>query len=206
LNNFTETPVTFESEGLRLQGALHTGAGALAAVVMHPHPQYGGDMHSHVVMTLCRAIAAFDATTLRFNFRGAGSSEGAHDGGCGEAIDARAAVEYVRRSVAGARLVLAGYSFGAGIAADVAASTSPEAIVLASPPAAVADRGLPDGTPALIVTGGRDPVAPAAALRRLEGPGRELVVVDDADHFWFPGAERLAEAVTGFLRNLPIDQ
>jgi alpha/beta superfamily hydrolase len=206
LKDFIETPVTFESDGLRLQGALHTGTGPLAAIVMHPHPQYGGDMHSHVVMTLCRAIAAFDATTLRFNFRGAGSSEGAHDGGRGEATDARAAVEYVRQRVPGAPLVLAGYSFGAGIAADVAASTAPLALVLASPPAPVADRGLPEGTPALIVTGGRDPVAPAGALRRLEGQGRELVVVDDADHFWFPGADRLSEAVAGFLRNLPIDQ
>lgn len=206
MNDFVETPVAFESDGLRLQGALHEGAAKLAGVVMHPHPQYGGDMDSHVVMALCRSLAGVGATTLRFNFRGAGASEGSHDGGRGEAADALAAVEYVRQVAHDAPLVLAGYSFGAAIAATVAADVAPLALVLASPPGHVAERALPDGVEALVVTGDRDQIAPAEAVRRLESPQRAIVVLEGVDHFWFPGVDRLAEAVAGFLRNLPIDQ
>jgi alpha/beta superfamily hydrolase len=196
-----ETHVAFESEGLRIEGALHTGDGKLAAVVLHPHPQYGGDMDSHVVTTLCRTLAEAGATTLRFNFRGAGASEGAYDGGPGEAADARAAIDYVRGRAPGAALVLSGYSFGAAIAAGIAADISAVALVLVSLPAQ-APGVLPAGVATLIVTGDADAIAPAEELRQLEAPGRPVVVVDGVDHFWFPGADRLAAAVAGFLRNL----
>jgi len=201
-----EQRVWLDSEGLRLEAALHEGSGALAAVVMHPHPQYGGDMDSHVVTTLCGVLSDAGATTLRFNFRGAGASEGSYDGGRGETADGRAAVGYMRPVAPSAALVLAGYSFGAGIAAAVAGEVAPLALVLASPPGQIAADGLPDGVRALIVTGDRDQIAPAAALRELESPGRTVAIVEGVDHFWFPGADRLAEAVGAFLRNLPIDQ
>jgi len=200
-----EHRVSFFSDGLRIEAALHEGDGKLAAVVMHPHPQYGGDMDSQVVIALCRVLAAAGGTTLRFNFRGVGASEGARDGGGGEASDARAAVECVRQGAPGSPLVLAGYSFGAAVAASVAADIRPQALILVSPAGQMLASALP-GVPTLIVTGDRDQFAPAARLRQLESPGCSVVVVPGADHFWFPGGERLAETVVGFLRNLPIDQ
>jgi len=92
-----ERPFAFESGGLQLEGMLHEGDGGLAAVVLHPHPLYGGDMDNHVVLALRGTLAGAGATTLRFNFRGAGRSQGEHDGGRGEATDARAAIDELRK-------------------------------------------------------------------------------------------------------------
>lgn len=210
MSAFTEEHVTIESDGLRLEGALHEGGtprdgSGLAAVVLHPHPQYGGDMDNHVVLALCRTLGDVGAGTLRFNFRGAGRSEGSFDGGHGEAHDAIAACEYVRSRHAGALLVLAGYSFGAGVAAAVAADVKPDALVLVSPPAQMMPKRLAPGA-ALLLAGGRDPIAPPEPLRALEGRSTRLVVVEEADHGWWPGADRLAEAVREFVGNLLPEQ
>lgn len=80
------------------------------AIVAHPHPLYGGTMHNKVVQTIARACVLCGWQALRFNFRGVGASEGAHDGGQGEAQDLLALVEQVAPTGA---LVLAGFSFGA---------------------------------------------------------------------------------------------
>jgi alpha/beta superfamily hydrolase len=198
-----ETPVTIEGGGPRLEGMLRDGDADIAAVVLHPHPQYGGDMHNHVVAAVCGALAAEGATTLRFNFRGTGRSEGEYEGGAGEADDARAAVAFVCERQPGRRVVLAGYSFGAAIALGVAEGLGLAGLVLVSLPGQMASRALPEGLPALIVTGGRDPIAPPEALRALDSPGREVIVVPGADHGWFPGAELLVGHVREFVRNLP---
>ena len=205
MSAFTEQRVTIESDGLKLEGALHEGDGPLQAVVLHPHPQYGGDMDNHVVMTLSRSLADAGATTLRFNFRGAGASEGAFDGRA-EAHDAIAACAYLRSRNAEAPLLLAGYSFGAGIAAAVVAEVEPAGLVLVSPPGQMLPARLRAGVSTLIVTGGRDPIAPPAPLRALESDRYRLVIVADADHGWWPGIDQLAGAVRDFVGNLLAEQ
>jgi alpha/beta superfamily hydrolase len=196
-----ERRITLESDGLRLEGAVHEGDRSLSAVVLHPHPQYGGDMDNHVVVALCRTLAETGATTLRFNFRGAGMSQGAFDGRA-EAHDAIAAVECVRSRLPDAPLVLAGYSFGAGVAAAVAAEVAPAGLVLVSPPPQMLPARLRPGASTLIVTGARDPIAPPDALRALEGPSCRLLVVEEADHGWWPGAEALINGVAAYVGNL----
>lgn len=111
-----ERPFPFESDGLQLEGMLHEGNSRFAAVVLHPHPLYGGDMDNHVVLALRAALADAGATTLRFNFRGAGRSQGDYDHGRGEAGDARAAIRELRQLRPGCRMLLIGYSFGAQVA------------------------------------------------------------------------------------------
>ena len=120
-----ERQITITNGDLRLEAAVHDGEGAIAAVVLHPHPQYGGDMDNHVGMAITSALAARGATTIRFNFRGTGASTGTYDGGDGEASDARAAVAAAREAAPEAKLILAGYSFGAMIAAAIAADVAP---------------------------------------------------------------------------------
>lgn len=200
MTGFSERRIGIDSGGLTLDGAVHDGGGELALLMLHPHPLYGGDMDSHVVTGLCRAVAELGATTLRFNFRGAGQSEGAFDGGVGEAVDARAAASMLRAEAPGRRFVLAGYSFGALVAAGVAADVEPTALVLVSPPiggAAMAD--LPGGVPTLVVAGGDDALVPTEALRALEGVAR-VCVVPGAGHAWWPGIDELIEATVNFVR------
>jgi alpha/beta superfamily hydrolase len=94
-----------------------------AAVVCHPHPQYGGTMHNHATYRLARAVRGAGGSTLRFNYRGVGRSAGSYDGGRGEALDARAALAHLRRLDPGLPLLCAGFSFGAWV--SVACSDEP---------------------------------------------------------------------------------
>ena len=199
-----ERPFSFQCDGLRLEGMVHEGEGSLAAVVLHPHPLYGGDMDNHVVLAIRSALAEAGATTVRFNFRGTGGSKGVHDGGRGEANDARAAIGALRELRPGCRLVLAGYSFGAQVAAGVAATDTLAGLVLVSPPLAMgAGARLPEGVPTLLVTGDADEVAPADAVRALAGPRCRVAIVEGVSHAWWPGVDRLSAEVRAFLRELP---
>lgn len=200
----SERRISFDSGGLALEGALHEGAGDLALLMLHPHPKYGGDMDSHVVMRICRALADLGATTLRFNFRGAGRSEGTFDGAGGEAADARVAASALRRVAPGRKLMLAGYSFGALVAADVAEDVAPDVLVLVSPPfKSPAMVQLPDGVPALILGGDADEWVPAEGLRALEGAAR-VRIVSGAGHSWWPGIEELSAAMVSFVGELTV--
>lgn len=83
------------------------------AVVCHPHPLFGGTMHNKVVFQIAKSLHQHGVPVLRFNFRGAGLSEGAHDKGRGEMGDVRAAIDYLKETFHGAGILLAGFSFGA---------------------------------------------------------------------------------------------
>jgi uncharacterized protein len=84
-----------------------------ACLVCHPHPLFGGTMHNKVVYRIARGMRKGGAVVLRFNFRGAGRSEGVHDQGAGEVEDARAALSFLRARYPGLPYSMAGFSFGA---------------------------------------------------------------------------------------------
>src|SRR5580704_14581907 len=110
-----EQQVTFRSQDLTLEGLYAPqpdGVKPKGAVVCHPHPQYGGSMYNNVVEAALEALWGRGFSTLRFNFRGVGQSEGSYGGGEGEAADAAAAVGFLRGQpgLRGAPMVLAGYS------------------------------------------------------------------------------------------------
>ena len=92
-----------------------------AAVVCHAHPLHGGMMHFKVVFRAAKALQSAGLAALRFNFRGVGRSEGAHDHGAGEQEDARAALFELQDRFPGLPLVLGGFSFGSVVALRVAA-------------------------------------------------------------------------------------
>jgi alpha/beta superfamily hydrolase len=199
-----ERAFTIESDGLRLEGALHEGDGDLLAVVLHPHPQYGGDMHNHVVTAVCGALAEGIATTLRFNFRGTGRSEGVFDSDRGGGDDARAAIDALRVLHPDAPLLLAGYSFGAMIAAAVAPDVRPDALVLISLPLGMMPTpSIEPELRTLLITGADDQTAPPDALRALDAPNRTIVIVPGVDHGWWPGLDDLTRAVEAFAMALP---
>ncbi len=195
-------PFDFKSGELQLEGRLHAGTGSVVAVVLHPHPQYGGDMDNHVVVACCDALAHEGVTSLRFNFRGAGRSEGTYDEGRGEGDDALAAMKAMRSVHPAKDLLLVGYSFGAMIAASVA-DDSLAGLVLVSPPTAMAPvPTFPLGLRVFAATGDRDPVSPSANVSGIESGTTKVSVFAGVDHGWLPGIDDLVTELTGFARTL----
>jgi alpha/beta superfamily hydrolase len=188
-----EEVIDFTSGELRLAGALARTAGGRAVIIAHPHPLYGGDMDNPVVRAIQQAYLHQGFSTLRFNFRGVGASEGRFDNGVGERADVQAALTWA----AGLGLTdidLAGYSFGAWVNAGIGADC--RRMVMVSPPVAFMDFGPPVAIErlSLIVTGGRDEIAPPAMIDRCRArwnPAAAFEVIPGADHFY-----------TGFLKTL----
>ena len=97
------------------------------AIVAHPHPLFGGTMDNKVVQTMARALVQCGWTTVRFNFRGVGASEGAYDAGMGELADLLAVLEYSAAALPGAHsgpIALAGFSFGAFVVSHAVAAVA----------------------------------------------------------------------------------
>lgn len=163
---------------------------AFAAVVCHPHPLYGGTLHNKVVHMVSATLADMGGVTLRFNFRGVGKSAGAYDEGAGEREDARAALRYLRERQPGAPLWMAGFSFGAGIAAAVAVEESDvDRLVLVAPPVTRADFSplRAWSRPKLVIQGEADQVCPPDRLHPDFGAWAEpkrLILVRGANHFF----------------------
>jgi hypothetical protein len=176
-------------------------------VICHPHPLYGGDMDNPVVVRVQEVCAAHAFATLRFNFRGVGGSTGRHDGGTGEQEDARAALDALAKAVDAAPLAIAGYSFGAWIAALVGCRDARVGgLALIAPPLGAYDFGCVEGkrVPTLAVSGTQDSYCPSDDFQRFTArfPWVTAALIDGADHFFFGKLYPLGEAVEGWARRL----
>lgn len=109
------------------------GDAKAVAVIAHPHPLFGGTMDNKVVTTVARAFIEARATTYRFNFRGVGATEGAHDEGRGETDDMLRVIAHARASHPGLPLWLAGFSFGGAISTRAAGTADFAQLVLVAP-------------------------------------------------------------------------
>ena len=174
---------------------------ALAAVVCHPHPLYGGTLHNKVVHRAAAVLHTLGAAVLRFNFRGAGNSAGRHDRGEGEVEDARAALAFISQRYPGARRWLAGFSFGAWIASRLAAAEPQvERLILIAPPVTTSSFEVLESlaTPKLVLQGAADEVVPPVAVReqfqRWAEP-KKLVEIPGANHFFDRQLGALADAM-----------
>ncbi len=162
------------------------GAPRGVAVVCHPHPQHGGTMDNKVVMTLARAFVALGYSSVRFNFRGVGASQGKWDEGRGEVDDALAVVQALR--AAGRPLLLAGFSFGGYVASLAATRLAPEAaaerLVLVGPAASRFPLA-PVPADTLVVHGELDDVVPLGAVFDWARPqSLPVTVLPGAGHFF----------------------
>ena len=106
----------------------------VVAVICHPLSTEGGSMHNKVVTMAARALREVGATTLRFNFRGVGQSEGRFDDGVGELDDLRAVAAWARANHPDKILWLAGFSFGAYVSLRLAVELRAAALVSIAPP------------------------------------------------------------------------
>jgi alpha/beta superfamily hydrolase len=150
------------------------------ALIAHPHPLFGGTLDNKVVQTLARAFVDLGYEAWRPNFRGVGQTEGVHDEGRGELED----LHVIVNELATAKLVLAGFSFGASVVARLAERVKPEWLVLvgigvtrlAAPP-------VPAST--LVIHGENDDTVPLAAVLDWARPQElPVVLVPGADHFF----------------------
>jgi alpha/beta superfamily hydrolase len=164
-------------------------------------------MKNYVIAALWEALAAAGVAVLRFNFRGVGRSEGAHDEGVGELDDVRAALAHLAATpgVDPDRLAVAGYSFGAWVGSRaVTALPQVRALALVAPPlSAWPLRELEsEPRPKLVVAGDRDDYCPLSLLlpwvARLPEP-KERVILEGVDHFFGGRDHDVAAAVAGFF-------
>jgi hypothetical protein len=189
-------------------------APCVAVVLCHPHPAHGGSMNNKVVVYLARALRAFGAATLRFNFRGVGTSAGQYAGGPGEVDDARAAIDALAERFPDLPLWVAGFSFGAYAGLRAAASDSRvRRLIAMAPPVAL--QGTIDGRrgydfsflegerrPVMVVQGGADEIVDPDAVRALRGRMErppEWLWVDGADHFFSDQVRAVAGHVAEHL-------
>ena len=183
-----EESITFQSETYDLEG-LFDLKGSSGLIVTHPHPLYGGQMDNPVVDSVRRVYRKCGYTTLRFNFRGTGNSQGRYADGVGEQVDVRAAVNYLM--AAGINdITLAGYSFGAWINALTVQQEVPvKHLIMVSPPVGFIDFQGVSTVPGLqlVVTGSRDEIAPVNRIEELLpnwNPTASFKVIRGADHFY----------------------
>lgn len=196
----------------QLEALLNAGAenATHVALVCHPHPMFGGTLHNKVVFHTMKALNGFGFPVLRFNFRGAGLSQGVHDGGNGEVGDVQAALDWLEREFH-LPIVFAGFSFGAavGLRATYSDARVRALISLGTPVVPVAEGSeeprtyafdfLRDCTkPKLFVSGARDQFGPRAQLEAMVATlpePKKLVVIEGGDHFFEGRLRELRETI-----------
>jgi alpha/beta superfamily hydrolase len=194
----------------KLEALLNEGRtdAAYAALACHPHPLFGGTMHNKVVYHAMKTLHGFGFPVLRFNFRGAGLSEGEHDRGQGEVDDVRAALNWLDAAFH-LPIIFCGFSFGAATGLR-AACDDPRVrgLISLGTPIAVEDRGYSYqflkncAKPKLFISGSLDRYSPTEALKRvveLAPEPKEMVVVEGADHFFVGHLQEMQAAMQHWI-------
>jgi uncharacterized protein len=184
-----------------------------AVVFAHPHPQFGGTMHTKGVYQGAKGLARIGCAVLRFNFRGVGRSAGVFDNGEGEKADFTAALSYMAGRYTGAQLWAAGFSFGAWVALEVGAlDPRVSALIGIAPPVETSVSGqvytfeatLASTKPKFFVQGEADDVCPIQGMwnfyAKLQEP-KELGVIDMANHLFDGQAREVGEALEDLLQD-----
>jgi alpha/beta superfamily hydrolase len=189
--------------GPALAARMHAPAGAVRAVILcHPHPLYGGSMHSPVPLSLARILSDTVADRVawaRFDFRGVSPSEGTYDQGRGEVDDVLAVLAELRRAAPGARLTLCGHSFGSWVALLASGrALDVDRVLLLAPSVRFASRdggSLPRPPRSTIFVGDRDEFCDVEEARALADElGSDLRVFEGFDHHFLKSRRAMAEA------------
>jgi len=210
--------VIFNGPAGRLEGR-YSGAPddtSPIALILHPHPQYGGTMNNKVVYNLYQSFVQRNFAVLRFNFRGVGRSQGEYDGGTGELSDAAAALDWLQSFNANARACwIAGYSFGAWISMQLL-MRRPEisGFISVSPPANMFDFSFlaPCPSSGLIINGDADRIVPNEEVEKLsnklkaqKGITITHTTLPGANHFFESKMEVLVAEVKEYVKRRMIE-
>jgi hypothetical protein len=181
----------------RIQARYHKGKGRHAplAIILHPHPEHGGTMNNKVTYALYRSFADMGFSTLRFNFRGVGCSEGKFDHGEGELSDAAACLDWLQvQNPEPRQCWVAGFSFGAWICMQLL-MRRPEldGFVAVAPPANMYDFSFlaPCPVSGMILQGAKDEIVTKDSVAKLtarltaqRGLHIDHRVIPEADHYF----------------------
>lgn len=207
-----ETAITLKVGKIGLEGRWSAKSITHAAIITHPHPLYGGDMDNSVVQQVAAAYAGLGWSTLRFNFRGTGNSEGVFDNGEGEQLDIQAAVDFLR---AGSYryIDLGGYSFGSWVLARWAARHTEHLfrLILVAPPVAFIDFSKIGTIPGLhqVISGDQDDLAPPRQIESMLGNWNRLArlaVIQGADHSYWGFMDQLKQIMVTAIQRRSIKE
>ncbi len=197
--------ITIDGPVGQLEGLVNGIDGSdTVAIICHPHPLYQGTMTNKVVTTLAKACDEVGVSSIRFNYRGVGNSEGSYGEMEGEILDCLAVVAEAQRRFPDCKLALAGFSFGSYIASRVAEQITSQWLVTVAPAVNHARfNTLSDITcPWLVVMGSGDEVVPFDEVQAwAASPPVPLSfeVIEGASHFFHGDLVVLRQLVTEFL-------
>ncbi|WP_085883607.1 alpha/beta hydrolase [Oceanibacterium hippocampi] len=204
--------VIFNGPDGRLEGRyFHSSVpNAPIALVLHPHPQYGGTMNNKIVYNVFSIFKARGYSVLRFNFRGVGRSQGEFDNGVGELSDAAAALDWMQMHNPNAPSCwVGGFSFGAWIGMQLLMRRPEiEGFISIAPPANMYDFSFlaPCPSSGIIIQGNKDQHVPEAdavklAERLKTQKGIEITYqrIEGANHFFEKQQDELVRTVIGYL-------
>src|SRR5947208_8634051 len=160
------------------------------ALVLHPHPLFGGTMHNKVVFRAASALNDAGLIALRINFRGVGQSTGEHDEGRGEREDARTGLDYLTENFPSQKIIMCGFSFGARVGLEVGMTDDrvTQLISIGTPVDKYDFSFLEDlRKPILFVQGDHDEYGKVDRLRELAAKIKaptDLKIIKGAGHFF----------------------
>lgn len=204
--------ITFNGPEGRIEGKFFQSKDPTApiALVMHPHPQHGGNMNNKVSYRVFESFARCGFSVLRFNFRGVGNSEGEFDNGVGELSDAAAALDWLHAQCPQARSIwISGFSFGAWICMQLLMRRPDvKRFVAVSPPAGMYDFSFLSPCPAsgFVTCGTNDDITPHNDIEELlkkttRQKGSKLFYsrVEGADHFYTNHQDQLSNLLCKYI-------
>jgi alpha/beta superfamily hydrolase len=180
------------------------------ALMLHPHPQFGGTMNNQIVYNLYYTFVERGFSVLRFNFRGLGRSQGFFDNGPGELADAASALDWLQLQNPDSRSCwIAGVSFGTWIAMQLLMRRPEvEGFICVAPPSNLYDFSFlaPCPSSGLMINGDKDRVVPSASVAELSqrlktqrGIKITHQVIPGANHFFENKTDELKEAVGTYV-------
>ncbi|MEA1987985.1 MAG: CocE/NonD family hydrolase, partial [Pseudomonadota bacterium] len=184
---------------IRIKPSGHDVDSGKAVVISHPHPLYGGTMNNKVVTTMERAFSSLGYTTVAYNFRGVGASEGEYDSGVGEQADLKAVLDWLNSRYEISHTVLAGFSFGSYVSLSALEKCKVDAICTVAPPVGLYDFSVVNevDVPWTLIQGGQDEVVSAQEI--LDWAMKQRC---KPDIYWRDGASHFFHGELVWLRKI----
>lgn len=209
--------VIFNGPEGRIEGRYHQSDNkqAPAALVLHPHPLYGGTMNNKVVYALYEAFKRNGFSVLRINFRGVGRSQGTFDNGIGELTDAASALDWLQNQNPDiSNFWISGFSFGAWIAMQLMMRRPEiEAFAVAAPPVNKFDFSFLSPCPAhgVIIQGDQDSIVSENSVSEFvdrvskqKNTDIDYQIIFGADHFFREKTDDLIEVLSSYINEKAI--